>query len=106
MNATEHIDDKSTLVQVVAWHCQATTRASVDPDHCGHMASLGHNKLTKKADVSLTTDLEHDGQCGWGEVEALAEVGLWVVAVHVTFDHDCLGCTLLTHQQYSLQGSQ
>ena len=36
------IDDKSTLVQVMAW-CR---QAKVDPGVCHHMASLGHNELT------------------------------------------------------------
>ena len=38
-------DDKSTLVQVMAWQ-QAITWANVDPDLCRHMASLGPNELT------------------------------------------------------------
>ena len=36
-------DDKSTLVQVMAWCRQAKT--NVDPDLCRHMASLGLNEL-------------------------------------------------------------
>ena len=41
-------DDKSTLVQVMAWCRQqeAITWTNVDPDLCRHMASLGHNELT------------------------------------------------------------
>ena len=41
------IDDKSTLVQVMAWAVrqQAITWANVDPDPCRHMASLSHNEL-------------------------------------------------------------
>ena len=38
-------DDKSTLVQVMAWCLQAITWANIDPDLCCHMASLGHNEL-------------------------------------------------------------
>ena len=34
-------DDKSTLVQVMAW-CR---QANVDPDLCRQMASLGFNEL-------------------------------------------------------------
>ena len=41
-------DDKSTLVQVMAWCRQATSRylnqCDQDPQH--HMASLGPNELT------------------------------------------------------------
>ena len=38
-------DDKSTLVQVMAWQ-QAITWANVDPDLCRQMTSLGlHDKL-------------------------------------------------------------
>ena len=42
------IDDKSTLVQVMAWclRHQAITWTNVDPDLCHHMAWLGHNELT------------------------------------------------------------
>ena len=44
MDLTDHT---STLVQVMAWCCQATSHywANVDPDLCCHMASLGHNEL-------------------------------------------------------------
>ena len=40
-------DDKSTLVQVMAWcrRQQAITSANVDPDLCRQMASLGLNEL-------------------------------------------------------------
>ena len=43
-------DDKSTLVQVMAWCCQATSHYlnqchNVDPDRCHHLASLPHNEL-------------------------------------------------------------
>ena len=40
-------DNKSTMVQVVAWcrQQQAITWANVDQDLCPQMASLGHNKL-------------------------------------------------------------
>ena len=43
-------DDKSTLVQVVAWHLQGTTItwANVDPDSSHHMASLRHKELSDK----------------------------------------------------------
>ena len=40
-------DDKSKLVQVIAWQWQqAITWSSVDPVPYHHMASLGHNDLT------------------------------------------------------------
>ena len=41
-------DDKSTLVQVMAWCRQATSHylSQCWPDACRHMASLGHNELT------------------------------------------------------------
>ena len=45
-------DDKSTLVQVMAWCCQATqaiTWTNVDPDLCHHMMSPGHNEFNKVA---------------------------------------------------------
>ena len=41
-------DDKSTLIQVMAWCRQAAsyvTWANVDPDLCCHRALLGHNGL-------------------------------------------------------------
>ena len=43
-------DDKSTLVEVMAWcrQAQAITWANVDPVLCHHMASLGLNELTIK----------------------------------------------------------
>ena len=42
-------DDKSTLVQLLAWCHQATshTWANVDPDPCHQMESLGLNELKK-----------------------------------------------------------
>ena len=47
-------DDKSTLVQVMAWH-QAITWANVDPDLCHHMAPLGPNELiVQKNIISMT----------------------------------------------------
>ena len=38
-------DDKSTMVQVMAWgrRQKAITWANVDPNLCHHMVSLGHN---------------------------------------------------------------
>ena len=41
-------DDKSTLVQVMAWCCQATSHylSQCWPDLCRHMASLGPHELT------------------------------------------------------------
>ena len=39
-------DDKSTLVQVMAWCRQAITWANVYPDLCHEMASLDLNELT------------------------------------------------------------
>ena len=49
-------DDKSTLVQGMAWCHQATTItwANVDPDLCCHMASLGHNELKRWRMVAST----------------------------------------------------
>ena len=48
----DHTDEKSTLVRVMAWCCQATshylnqcTWTSVDQDRWWHMASLGHNDI-------------------------------------------------------------
>ena len=40
------INEKSTLVQIMAWCHQATShcQANVDPDLCRQMASLGHNE--------------------------------------------------------------
>ena len=38
-------DDKSALLQVMAW-CHQATWTNVDPDLFYHMASLGHNELT------------------------------------------------------------
>ena len=40
-------DDKSTMVQVMAWcrQAQAIAWANVDPDLCRHMVSLGPNEL-------------------------------------------------------------
>ena len=38
-------DDKTALVQVMAWCRQATYWAKVDLDLCRHMASLSHNVL-------------------------------------------------------------
>ena len=39
-------DDKSTLVQVMAWcRQQAITWANADPDLCCHKMSLGHKEL-------------------------------------------------------------
>ena len=40
-------DNKSTLVQVMAWCRQATSHylSQVDPDLCHHMASLGSSEL-------------------------------------------------------------
>ena len=48
-------DNESTLVQVIAWCCQATsvTWASVDPDLCCHVASLGHNELTQACSETI-----------------------------------------------------
>ena len=38
-------DDKSILVQVMAWCCQAINWVKVDQNLYHHMASLGHNEL-------------------------------------------------------------
>ena len=48
-------DDKSTLVQVMAW-CR---QANVDPDLCRHVASLGPNELSyflKSVEIQLNTE--------------------------------------------------
>ena len=44
-------DDKSTLVQVMAWcrQAKAVTWTSVDQDLQRHMVSVGPNKLSKPA---------------------------------------------------------
>ena len=54
MSLLDLTDDKSTLVQVMAWCRQATaiTSANVDTDLCGHIASLGHNEFTHYGLVS------------------------------------------------------
>ena len=41
----DRTDDKSTLVQVMAWWQQAISWASVDLDPCRHMTSLGLSEL-------------------------------------------------------------
>ena len=46
----DFIDDKSILIQVLAWcrqavRQQAITWANVDPGLCRYMASLGYNEL-------------------------------------------------------------
>ena len=56
------IDHKSTLVQVMAWYCQATSYYSLstwtkgDPDLCCHMASLCLNELKYVIDAALVQD--------------------------------------------------
>ena len=42
-------DDRSTLVQVMAWCCQATSHylSYVDQDFCCHRVKLSHNELTR-----------------------------------------------------------
>ena len=49
------IDDKSTLVQVMAWCRQqkAITWPNVGPDLCHHVAWLGHNELNIKLEFKL-----------------------------------------------------
>ena len=47
-------DDKSTLVQVMAW-CR---QANVDPDLCRQMASLGLNELTHRDLDKMYTSLQ------------------------------------------------
>ena len=51
-------DDKSTLVQIVAWCRQAPSHclSQVDPDLCCHMASLGVNELKKSLGRSLAQE--------------------------------------------------
>ena len=56
-------DDKSTLVQVMAWCCQASrqqaiTWSNVDPDLCRQMASLGLNVLTHSGVVMPYGDID------------------------------------------------
>ena len=41
-------DDKSTLVQIMAW-CRQATLPNVDPDLGRHMRLLGHNELIQQA---------------------------------------------------------
>ena len=57
-------DEKSTLVQVMAWCRQATSHylSQFDPDKCCHMASLGHNELTHCISI-LTPDTQLLSQC-------------------------------------------
>ena len=48
MNDTGHLtNDKSTLVQLMAWYHQATfiTWANGDPNLCYHIMALGHNEF-------------------------------------------------------------
>ena len=47
MNARDLIDDESTMIQVMAWCCQATSQCLYQcyPDLCHYMGSLGHDKL-------------------------------------------------------------
>ena len=44
VNTTEHLDDYSTLVQVMA-SCRPGTWVKVDPDLWRYMSSLGRNEL-------------------------------------------------------------
>ena len=48
-------NEKSILVQVMAWCRQATslTWASIEPDLCHHMASPDHNELTERTHFPL-----------------------------------------------------
>ena len=48
-------DDKSTLVQVMAWCRQATSHylSLVDPDLCRHMVSLSHNELRLCSQIAI-----------------------------------------------------
>ena len=55
--------DKSTLVQVMAWCCQASRQqviiwSNVDPDLCRQMASLGLNVLTHGGVVMPYGDID------------------------------------------------
>ena len=66
-------DDKSILVQVMAWH-QAITWANVDPDLCHHMVSLGHNELNQFKTIDFQTYVlaqRHHGN------EKPCEIKLW-----------------------------
>ena len=62
-------DDKSTLVQVMAWCRQAAshTWANVDPDLCRQMASLGLNELILNerhhAATTLNIFVRHSSFC-------------------------------------------
>ena len=57
------MDDKSTLVQVMAWCCQATTNylSQCDPHLCCHMVSSGHNVLTHWGLVMLYVSVNWTG---------------------------------------------
>lgn len=46
--------------------------------------------------------LEHQRCCSRREVETFANVALRIILWHVAFDHDRLGCSLLSNQQNSL----
>ena len=50
-------NEKSALIQVMAWCRQATSHywANVDLDLCRHTVSLGHNELTSTKILQGTT---------------------------------------------------
>ena len=52
-------DDKSTLVQVMAWcrQRQAINWAN-NPDLCRHMVSLGHNELMTVIEIQLWSQID------------------------------------------------
>ena len=51
------LDDKSTLIQAMAWCHQKKTWNNVDPDLCRHMASLGHNDFKSNSPWSTIIHL-------------------------------------------------
>ena len=71
-------DDKSTLVQVIAWCRQATsiTWGNVDPDLCCHMVSLGHNELNKICNLSAISYKDRIIQIVWWDCQSILLQGL------------------------------
>ena len=80
-------DDKSTLVQVMAWCHQATSHylCNVDPNVCCHMASLGHNELNLNTNTCTLKDhlriqwitskhLHHHYTSPWKEISLLTNI--------------------------------
>ena len=87
-------NEKSTLVQVMAWCHQATShyQCQFDPDICRHMASLGHNELNSQMLLLYLTHEDElwDGNC---EHTAFAEKtinqdGTWLWRVFSVVKHE------------------